>query len=195
MTDSILHKVADGSSGAMQLCIDRYSALVWSLARRAAPTAADAEDAVQDIFLDLWKSADRFDPEVASESTFVAMVARRRLIDRYRQMQRHPKAEPLAEPEQIIAAADRDLVEVRDEAERVTEALASLRQEHKEVLELTLLHGQTHQEISDGKNMPLGTVKSHARRGLMRLRELLGVDHEPSARGKSTSSNASGGAR
>lgn len=193
MSESILHKVASGSPSAMQQCIDRYSALVWSLARRAAPTTTDAEDAVQDIFLDLWRSAERFDPDVAAEATFVAMVARRRLIDRYRQMQRSPKADPLPEPETVVAQPGEDMVELRDEADRVTAALETLREEHKEVLELTLLHGQTHQQIADGKNMPLGTVKSHARRGLMRLREILGVD--PQTRPTTNDRSGRGGAR
>ena len=77
----VLPRVATGESAAVAECLNRYGNLVWSLARRSCPDVQAAEDAVQDIFLKLWTVADRFDPEIASESTFVAMIARRRLID------------------------------------------------------------------------------------------------------------------
>ena len=68
----------------MQACMDRFGGLVWSLARRVTRSTAEADDAVQEIFVDLWRSASRFDPSIANETTFVAMIARRRLIDRGR---------------------------------------------------------------------------------------------------------------
>ena len=84
VNESILQRVAAGDMAAMQECIDRYGGLVWSLARRLSLSPAEAEDGVQEAFIELWKHAERFDPEVASETTFVSMIARRRLIDRRR---------------------------------------------------------------------------------------------------------------
>src|SRR5689334_16385093 len=72
---SILQRIATGERAAVQECIDAYGGLIWSLARRWSPAPHEAEDAVQEIFIDLWKSAARFDQAQASETTFVAMIA------------------------------------------------------------------------------------------------------------------------
>lgn len=177
MTDScILHQIAAGEPSAMGAFLDRYSGLVWSLARRHTPTPQDAEDATQEIFLEIWKSAGRYDPEVAAEQTFVAMIARRRLIDRSRRQKRHPKPGGLPEPELIAADSDPDRVEIADEAQRVSAVMQTLRPEQQKVLELSLVHGRSHSQISEQTGMPLGTVKSLARRGLMKVRRALGVD-------------------
>ena len=82
LSRSPLQRVADGDGDAIKICIDAYGSIVWSLARRMTTNNEEAEDAVQEIFIDLWKSAERFDPQQGSEVTFVAMIARRRLIDR-----------------------------------------------------------------------------------------------------------------
>src|SRR5512145_3131135 len=84
MTQSILERVARGDSKAVRECIDEFGGLVWAIARRMARTRADAEDAVQEIFVDVWKSAGRYDPSQGSEKVFVTTIARRRLIDRLR---------------------------------------------------------------------------------------------------------------
>ena len=87
--EPLLPRIAAGDSDAIQRFVDRYKSLIWWLARKHAST--DAEDAVQEIFIDLWKSAERFDASKASEPTFVGMIARRRLIDRARKRQRRPQ--------------------------------------------------------------------------------------------------------
>ncbi|MBU3729210.1 MAG: sigma-70 family RNA polymerase sigma factor [Phycisphaerales bacterium] len=69
----------------------RFSGLVWSIARKLSADPSDAEDAVQEVFIDLWRSAHRFDPAKGTETTFVATIARRRLIDRGRRRQRRPE--------------------------------------------------------------------------------------------------------
>ena len=84
MNESILARVASGDANAVRECIDEFGGLVWAIARRMARTRADAEDAVQEIFIDVWKSAGRFDPAQGSEKVFVSTIARRRLIDRLR---------------------------------------------------------------------------------------------------------------
>ena len=95
MVDSILKRIAIGDKAAVQQCLKQYGGLVWSLSRRMTTTAEDAEDATQDIFLDLWKHASKFDPAKSSEATFIAMIARRRLIDRMRSSGRTPKMESI----------------------------------------------------------------------------------------------------
>src|SRR5438132_13118196 len=93
-TEDLLPRVARGDGVAVEQCVDRYGGLIWQIALRFSATRADAEDAVQEVFIDLWKSAARFDPTRASETTFVAMIARRRLIDRKRAHDRAPKQVP-----------------------------------------------------------------------------------------------------
>ncbi len=172
MSTSTLQRVAKGDQEAVRECLDRYGALVWSLARRGSRSASDAEDAVQEIFLDLWKSASRFDPAESSEVTFVAMIARRRLIDRQRKQRRRPETEPL--PEAPALPEERPSAEVSAEAGIAARAVATLRPEQQQVLLLATYHGLSHEEIADKTGMPLGTVKAHARRGLLKVREMLG---------------------
>ena len=90
---SVLERIAAGDESAVRECMDQYGGLVWTLARRFSESAADAEDASQEIFLEIWKSAARFDPARGSESVFVTTVARRRLIDRLRARKRRPPTE------------------------------------------------------------------------------------------------------
>lgn len=175
MEGSLLQQIAAGEASAVDEFLRRYGNTVWGLARRFCRNAEDAEDATQDIMVDVWKSAERYDPAYGSELTFLMTIARRRLIDRARRLGRRPEAELLEQAEQIAAGQQIDRVELGDEVERAQQALQQLRPEQRQVLELALTHGRTHQEISTAIGIPLGTVKSHARRGLLRLRELLGV--------------------
>lgn len=171
-TASILQRVAAGEPGAINECLSRFHGLVWSLTRKLGAPAADAEDAVQEIFLDLWKSAPRFDPSIASETTFVAMIARRRLIDRGRRRMRRPEA-MMIEESVASPSADADPVEVREAAAVVQDAFRTLRPEQQRVLQLSIHHGCSHEQIATATGLPLGTVKTHARRGLIRLRQVL----------------------
>lgn len=171
---SLLRRVAEGDANAVRECIAQYGGLVWSIARRFE--LADAEDAVQEIFLDLWKSAARFDPTIASEAAFVAMIARRRLIDRRRTRRRRPTTEQL--PEVAVDQAARP--DACAEAAQAARALEQLRPEQRRVLVLAT-YGMSHGEIAAQTGMPLGTVKAHARRGLISIRAaLLGVPEEAS---------------
>jgi RNA polymerase sigma-70 factor (ECF subfamily) len=169
---SILQRVAAGEPGAINECLNRFHGLVWSLTRKLGAPAADAEDAVQEIFLDLWKSAPRFDPSIASETTFVAMIARRRLIDRGRRRMRRPEA-MMIEESVASPSTESDPVEVREAAAVVQDAFRTLRPEQQRVLQLSIHHGCSHEQIATATGLPLGTVKTHARRGLIRLRQVL----------------------
>lgn len=171
MTSSILQRVALGDPGAPAECIDRYGGLVWSLARRLSPGPADAEDATQEIFLDVWRSAARFDPAVASEATFIATIARRRLIDRRRSAQRHQGTRPIEDHAAI--ANDPPAVERGEEAAAAARALAQLPPEQQRVIQLSIHAGLSHEQIVRATGLPLGTVKTHIRRGLMRVRDSL----------------------
>jgi RNA polymerase sigma-70 factor (ECF subfamily) len=173
---TILQRIAGGEAAAVDECLEAYGGLVWSLARRFCPRHEDAEDAVQDTFVDIWRNAERFDPEVASEATYITMIARRRLIDRYRRAGRSPDTTILAE-EDVTADSDHEQwVEVSEEAAHARELMERLRPQERKVLELSVNEGMSQTQVAETMDMPLGTVKTHARRGLIRLRQLLGED-------------------
>lgn len=179
MTQAILQRVASGDRTAVEECLKKYGGLVWSIARKMLRNSDDAEDAVQEIFVDIWKNAGRFDETKSSETTFIAMIARRRLIDKIRFSTRRISADSLddvlLEP---FTRADKDM-QISLEAQQAAEAMRNLRPEQQQVLRLSIIQGMSHQEIADATGMPLGTVKTHARRGLLQVRELMGLGGSP----------------
>lgn len=170
---STLQRIALGEAAAVQQCLDEHGPLVWALARRLCPSSADVEDVVQEIFITLWKSADQFDPALGTESTWVTTVARRKLIDLRRRAARRGPTREVSEDLPAELVDQGEAVAVSDEAARAKKALAELRPEQQRVLELAIVHGLTYEEVATKLALPLGTVKTHARRGLMRVRELL----------------------
>ena len=174
MTDSVLPRIAAGDPAAVPDCISRYGGLVWSLARRFLGNPTDAEDAVQDVFIELWKNAARYDPARSSEPTYITMIARRRLIDRKRRAGRTPVSQTLSD-EPVGAAPRSDRVEIEDEAAKAKAVLGELRDEERRVIQMAVYQGLTHEEIATATGLPVGTVKTHIRRGLIRVRERLGA--------------------
>ena len=173
MSQTILQRIADGDASAVQDCLNKYGGLVWSLARKILPDKNECEDAVQEIFIEIWKNAERFDESQASETTFIAMIARRRLIDRLRKVTRQPDVDSFEDMVYEHSWADGIDPQTSVEAGQSAEAINRLRPEQRQVLELSIVQGYSHSEISDALNMPLGTVKTHARRGLIQVREIL----------------------
>jgi RNA polymerase sigma-70 factor, ECF subfamily len=178
MSLPLLQRIASGDSAAVRECIDQYGALVWSIARRLSRTPADAEDATQEIFIDIWRSASRFDASQGSEKVFIAMIARRRLIDKLRKTSAEPPMDSIDVVETVAWADPGTASETAMEAEQAARALAELRPEQRQVLELGLLHGLSQSEIATRLGMPLGTVKSFMRRGLIKVREYMNLDAE-----------------
>ena len=175
MEDLLLPRIAAGDQSAVPECISRYGTLIWSLARRRLASRQDAEDAVQDVFVDLWRSADRFDPLVAEEITFVAMIARRRVIDTLRRRTGLPQAAVDAAaiadvPDPADDASVGRRLELGDEARLADEHLDQLKPEEQRLIRLSVYDDLSHAAIAEHTGLPLGTVKSHIRRGLDSLR-------------------------
>ena len=178
---SLLQRVGVGDTGAMLACMERFRGLIWSLVRRSCSNAADAEDVVQEIFISLWRSAHRFDPTIASESTFVSVIARRRLIDRTRQRMRRPAPGPILQDVEFDHE-EQPRCQTTEASALTQAAMKKLRPEQQQVLQLSIECGCSHEQIATSTGLPLGTVKTHARRGLLRLREALiesGIDIDP----------------
>lgn len=174
--DPLLPRVAAGEVGAVEAFMDRYSGLVWTLARRMLSDRQAAEDAVQDVFIDIWRHASRFDQSMGSEATFVATITRRRLIDRIRKNGRQPGTRPIDESGGVVAierAEAGQSVVLSEEAALARQALSELSEDQQRVLQLSIFHGQSHERIAAATGLPLGTVKTHARRGLIRIREAI----------------------
>ena len=170
---NILPRVASGDPAAVSECLQRYGNLVWSLARRSLNDVQAAEDAVQDIFLKLWEVAGRFNPSIASETTFVAMIARRRLIDISRK-----RTLPTGEAVEFEGYRDPQMdvssrVEINDEAARAAELLNQLPPDQRNVIKLSVYDGLSHARIAEATGLSLGTVKTHIRRGILKLRRAL----------------------
>lgn len=169
----ILPRVAAGEPRAMNLCIDQYGPLVWGLVRRYVKDAAEAEDLVQEVFTEIWKKASSFNPDVASESTFIGLVARRRAIDHLRRQGRQPGFEPL-DAAVSVPLPESSPPPVSCDPETVKSSVASLPADTRELFQLFFEDGFTHPEIAEKTGLPLGTVKTRLRRGLIALRDQLG---------------------
>ena len=172
VTDCVLPRIATGDPAAVTDCIARYGGLIWALARRFLGNSPDSEDAVQDVFIELWKHAARFDPVRSSETTYVTMIARRRLIDRKRKAGRAPAQQALPD-EPVGPAQGRERIEVEEEAAKAAAVLGELRDDEQRVIRMAVFEGLTHEEIAAATGLPVGTVKTHIRRGLIRVRERL----------------------
>ena len=170
-----LERAARGERGGVEACIGAYGPLVWSLARRWLGSSAEAEDAVQEVFIEVWKSASRFDPNRATDRGFVAMIARRRLIDRQRKQDRRPDTEQISAKLQV-SSSDHERIEGRVMAAPALKALEILPDDRKQFVVLSAVYGMSHQAVADHTGSPLGTVKSGIRRGLLAMREAMEND-------------------
>lgn len=172
----LLAKVAAGDPVAVKQLTRHYAGLVYALARRMCLSQAEVEDAVQEVFIAIWQASGRYNPQIAGEDTFVAMVARRRLIDRRRKAIRR-SGEQATEDFSYMpdpgedASGEVGRAGLSDDARLATELLHKLRPEQQKVIRLAVGQGYSHEQISELLGLPLGTVKTHVRRGLIALRE------------------------
>lgn len=173
-TDTALVKrLWQGDLDALGALYDRYSGLVYAIALRSLGDVTSAEDLTQDVFLTLVHYR-TYDPERSSLSNYLSLMTRSRAIDRLRaqstrdkylnKWQQHPQL-PEMSPMEHISQQERSTI--------VREALTHLTQQQRQVLELSYYNGQSQTEIANQLGVPLGTVKSWARRGLLRLRSHL----------------------
>ena len=174
----LMHRVAAGDEAAVAELYDRFGSLVFKVARQLLPTRGESEDAVQEVFIRLWQTADRYDPRRATLVTWVMLLARRHLIDRLRRNAVRGTAttfQPDA-PGTGTDAAPEDKPQDDERNRRLLERIAELPELQRVVIERAYLQGYTLREVSVQLEAPLGTVKSALSRGLARLRERAKAD-------------------
>ncbi|MEM9731582.1 MAG: sigma-70 family RNA polymerase sigma factor [Myxococcota bacterium] len=167
----VLTEMARGNNTAASECLRRYGPLVRSLVRKSFSSEADIEEVTQDVFVSLWRNANRFDPSIGSEATFVSTIARRRIVDGVRARARKAVL-PIVPDTHLSAEAPVD----RHDANAAAEALDALPVDRQWVLWLAIRQGLSHGEIATATGLPIGTVKSHFRRGVETVRQQIVAD-------------------
>jgi RNA polymerase sigma-70 factor (ECF subfamily) len=172
--EAVVALVARSQESALAELYDRYGAAAYALARRIVRDPALAEDAVQEAFLAVWRSAGGFVPERASAASWMMTLVHRRAVDLVRREQRR-RADPLPDDaaERTTEASAADAVWLRLERERVQVALQRLPDQQRETLELAYYGGFTQSELAERLGRPLGTIKSQMRAALASLGEMI----------------------
>src|SRR5262249_14801882 len=173
MTDvELISRITRRDRAAFDAFYDRYAQIIFGLCLRILRDRAEAEDALQDIFVQIWKEAERFDPARASAKTWIFTIARSRSLDRYRSRKSvQQRVEPDTTDFAAVPSAG-DLQQSSLMQQYVGRALEQLSKDQRYVLELSYYEGLTQEEIAERLGEPLGTIKSRIRSSLIKLRSL-----------------------
>lgn len=183
----LMQRVAENDPAAVAELYDRFGALVYRMAYQLLPTKAEAEDAVQEVFIRLWQSAGRYDPARARLATWVMLITRRHLVDQLRRNKVRPSYSGLDDSWPAFESATSSnrfgggspggndspsrLLERDERREELLKKIEALPELQRQVVELAYLGGRTLREIGQDLNKPIGTVKSALSRALAGLRE------------------------
>ena len=194
----ILERIANGDQSAADECVREYGGLVWRLGRRYLDRAeSEIEDAVQDVFIEIWLHAKRFDPGVGSEAAFIATLAHRRMIDRQRRVGAQRRkisayADEIAAGLRVPIGLNGDDTDDRSGtatapsiyAQELEAGFRALPDDERNALWLSVYRGLSHRDISVATRVPIGTVKSRLRRAMIRLtKSISGSTAQSAAKG------------
>ncbi len=176
--NELMRRLVEGDEAAFSSFYRRFAPGLFSMIYQILQDQKESEDVMQEAFVQMWKKASSYDPNRSGLFTWAVMISRNKAIDRLRSRQRRSRtveaaaAELEAVPPQPGEQAD-DLLDQREERNRVRAALSQLPGSQREAIDLAFFGGMTQMEISSKLGAPLGTVKARIRRGLLALRDVL----------------------
>ena len=171
----LLALISRGDAAALEALYRHTSAKLFGICLRILEERAEAEDVLQEVYVTVWHRAGSFDPSRAAAITWLATIARNKAVDRRRAAGSRPRSEPLASAEDVrdpAPSADLGLEEA-DALRRLEACLAQLEPRHRAAITTAFFEGATYEELAGRMGVPLGTLKSWVRRGLLRLRGCL----------------------
>lgn len=174
----LLRRIGLGDRDALGEFYDRCSTLLYSVALRILNNETEAEDLMQDVFIQIWEKATLFDPSRGKPLTWAISLTRNRAIDRLRSLQRRGRLREELEKE-AAAAGPVNVSDARDEllasenSRIVREAILQLSDQQRQAIEMAYFSGLTQNEIAEKLDEPLGTIKARIRRGMLKLKEIL----------------------
>jgi RNA polymerase sigma-70 factor (ECF subfamily) len=173
----LIQQVANQDRDAFSQLYDRFSTLVFTLAMRMLKARSDAEDLLQEVFVQVWRQAQSYSVERGSPEAWIINIARSRAIDKIRSIRRMQKSFVLTDDPAQAESSDNVESSAAESETRLAmnSALANLPDTQRKVLELAYFDGLTQSEIADRLAEPLGTVKTRMRSGIQKLREILGT--------------------
>ncbi len=180
LDQEMIARIGRRDQSAFSALYDRLSGPLYSLAMKMLGDSADAQDALQEVFVQIWSRASTYDPEKSSVFSWAVLLTRSRAIDRLRARDRRLRVVVgfTADENKVAEATDASTVESaadtankKDEAAHVRSLLNNLPEDQRQAIELAFFGHRTHHEIAAQLGQPLGTVKARIRRGLLKLRE------------------------
>ncbi|MBL7253525.1 RNA polymerase sigma factor [Paractinoplanes lichenicola] len=177
--DELAERLRAGDEKALRVAYERHGSAVLYLAQRVVGNRADAEDITQVTFVAAWSGRDGFDPQRGTMLAWLLGIARRKAVDRLRSVARDQRATETVQAQQTAPPAEETPERIVDRLV-VADELGRLPEEQRRTLELAFFDDLTHPQIATVTGLPLGTVKSHIRRGMANLRRRWEVDGAPS---------------
>ncbi|MCW2900296.1 MAG: polymerase, sigma-24 subunit, subfamily [Streptosporangiaceae bacterium] len=176
--EALVARVARGDTAAFERLYEEFSGTVYGLVRRVLRDPAQSEEVAQEVLVEVWRTAARFDAERGGAVAWITTLAHRRAIDRVRSVQAASDRDQRAARRSVEVPYDEvaERVETRLEGERVRRCLGGLTELQRESVTLAYYGGYTHREVAGLLSVPLGTVKTRMRDGLIRMRDCLGVE-------------------
>lgn len=175
--ETLLAQIAGGDQAAFGALYDEVSPRVFGLIRRLLVDHAQSEEVTQEVFLEIWQNASRYEPSKGGASTWILTMAHRRAVDRIRSSQSGRDRDVKIGIRDYVSDYDNvaDTVETNIEHERVKKAMSQLTELQRQAVTLAYYGGYSHSEVAAMLSVPIGTVKTRLRDGMIRLRDELGV--------------------